>query len=67
MFMERIGRLEYDDNYVDIATGCRLPCDAILDDPDRLAELSGPCVVVIPAQERGDQNGTRSSISTSRI
>ena len=29
----------------------RLPHDDVLDNPDKLASLSGPCITIVPARE----------------
>ena len=53
-----------DDDYpMPYVPECVLPCEAILDDPDRLAELSGPCVTVVAAREVDDDGKTEESVT----
>lgn len=43
--------LEYGDNYFNHPVSVKLPHDNIK--ADKLAELSGPCVTVVPAKTEG--------------
>lgn len=41
------GTLEPMDHWHNIRTGCRLPHEEYLKDPDKLAELSGECKIIV--------------------
>lgn len=40
------------DHYFERDNECRLPSDSVMNDPDELAKLSGPCITIQTKKEK---------------